>query len=65
MPFTPKRGRQRESVVLSFLLALLLLAESPIMTWWATGDKPWYLPYLIWLGIIALVAWVNVRVRRT
>jgi len=51
--------------MLSFLLALLLLAESPIMTWWATGDNPWYLPYLIWLGIIVLAAWVNVRARQS
>ncbi len=65
MQLSPRRDLQPDSIILSFLLAVLLLAASPITTWWAAGDKPWYLPYLIWLGIIALAAWVNLRAQRS
>ena len=46
-----------------FLLGLLLFA-SPLATWWAQLTPPWYVPYLIWLGIIVLTALVARRMRR-
>lgn len=47
-------NRHLDSVVLLFLFALFLLI-SPFTTWWAADDSPWYLPYLIWLGLILLI----------
>lgn len=48
-----------DSVVLLFLIVVLLLAATPVTTWWATGTNPWYVPYLIWLLIIALTVWMQ------
>ncbi len=42
-----------DRVILLFLLALFLLL-SPIVQWWASDNSPWYSPYLIWAGLIAL-----------
>ena len=57
----PPRPRVRlDWLVLLFLFALLVFA-SPAVTWWASADKPWYLPYLIWLALIALAAWLYRR----
>lgn len=55
--YQPKNASDK--VFLLFLIAVLLLAASPVTTWWATGDNPWYIPYLIWLFIIALTLWMQ------
>jgi hypothetical protein len=34
---------------------------SPLVRWWAADDSPWYLPYLLWLLLIVLAAWVVQR----
>ena len=34
-----------------FLLALLAFA-SPFTEWWGGINRPWYLPYLLWLLVI-------------
>lgn len=60
MRLPPDTGRHLDSTVLLFLFALFLLV-SPLVQWWASDDNPWYLPYLIWFGIITLVAWVQQR----
>ncbi len=44
-------------------LFIVLLLVSPMLTWWAAPSSPWYLPYLLWLGIILTIAWVNRRRR--
>ncbi len=54
--------RQRDKVILLFAFALFLLL-SPLLVWWASDDSPWYLPYLLWLMIIVLAAWVQRRNR--
>ncbi|MFA5626653.1 MAG: hypothetical protein WCX90_07330 [Thiohalomonadaceae bacterium] len=51
MPTIFPNERQLDRFVFLFLLALLLLA-SPLLDWWAVDDAPWYLPYLIWFGLI-------------
>jgi|HigsolmetaAR203D_1030402.scaffolds.fasta_scaffold26208_2 hypothetical protein len=54
-------GAVTESVAL-LLLALFLLT-SPFALWWIALTPPWYLPYLIWLAIIALIALLARRMR--
>jgi hypothetical protein len=49
-----------DRVLLLFLFAVFLVA-SPFTEWWADSGSPWYLPYLIWLVIIVLAAWLQQR----
>ncbi|MBI3900505.1 MAG: hypothetical protein HY308_19790 [Gammaproteobacteria bacterium] len=51
-------SRGLDSVVLLFLFGLFLLF-SPFTFWWAAHARVWYLPYLLWLGFIALIAIVS------
>lgn len=60
MRLPPETGPHLDSTILLFLLAIFLFV-SPLVQWWASDDSPWYLPYLIWFGIITLVAWVQQR----
>ena len=55
-----KGGRGRDAVIFILLLALFLVV-SPMLTWWATPERPWYLPYLVWGGIVLLVYLVQCR----
>ncbi len=50
-----EHGRSIDSAIL-LLLAALILFLSPFTDWWARDDSPWYLPYLLWLGLIGLIA---------
>ncbi len=54
--------RQLDKVILLFAFALFLLV-SPLLVWWASDDSPWYLPYLLWLVIIVLAAWLQLGKR--
>lgn len=56
MPRDP--ARRLDSSVLLFLFALFLWI-SPVLVLWARDSSPWYLLYLLWLIVIALIAWVN------
>ena len=60
MAFRPVSGRRIDSVVLLFLFGLFLFF-SPFAYWWAAVASVWYLPYLLWLGFIGLIAWVAGR----
>ena len=53
----PESGDQRylDRVLISFALALALLLP-PLLELWMAPSAPWYLPYLVWLGLIALTA---------
>lgn len=51
-----------ESVLLA-LVALFLLASS-FATWWMQLAPPWYFSYLIWLGLIGLIAVLGRRLGR-
>lgn len=59
MPLGSNNGNDRsiDSVVLLFLLGLFLFL-SPFTSWWAAVASVWYLPFLLWAGFIALIAWV-------
>ena len=42
--------------VLLLFLAFLFLLLSPLSHWWAADNAPWYLPFLLWFGVIVLAA---------
>lgn len=52
--------RHYDGVLFVLVVALFALAP-PLVEWWATPDRPWYLPYLIWAAIIG----AGLALRRT
>ncbi|HEX5514629.1 MAG TPA: hypothetical protein VFY81_09560 [Gammaproteobacteria bacterium] len=62
MPVTSDHSAASESLLLA-LLALFLLA-SPFAVWWMRQAPPWHFIYLIWLGLIVLVAALGRRLGR-
>lgn len=55
------RSSRLDGVLLLLVLALFLFA-SPFTAWWAGIAPAWYLPFLLWGLLIALVAvhqWVQ------
>ncbi|MCG8429270.1 MAG: hypothetical protein MI754_18110 [Chromatiales bacterium] len=54
--------KQRESTFLLALFVIFIFA-SPLTFWWANDDHPWFLPYLLWLLIILIGAWLTKRHR--
>ena len=58
----PDRERQIDKTLLLGLF-ILLLFTTPMLAWWGNPDSPWYQPYLLWLGIILIIAWVHRRGR--
>jgi len=58
MPKYQEPEQQRESTLLLVLFALFLFA-SPFTIWWASDYNPWFLPYLLWLLIIMIGAWLS------
>ena len=58
---SPSRPKVRlDWLALLFVFSLFVFV-SPAITWWASTDKPWFLPYVIWLVLIALVGWAYGR----
>lgn len=57
MPRQQDPEQHQESTLLLFLFALFLFA-SPFTAWWASDHNPWFLPYLLWLLIILIGAWL-------
>ena len=55
--------RPTEITVVVVLISLLVLLP-PLFTLWIDVDLPWYLPYLVWLGIILLSAWLQRVLRK-
>lgn len=51
------------ATVVVFLVALFVFA-SPFTDWWADIGPPWYVPYLMWLGITLATAAITRRIRR-
>jgi uncharacterized membrane protein len=47
--------RPTEITIIVVLISLLVLLP-PLSTFWINVDSPWYLPYLVWFGIILLSA---------
>ncbi|MCP5419225.1 MAG: hypothetical protein H6970_01715 [Gammaproteobacteria bacterium] len=51
---SPNHAQRRDAVLLLLIFAAFMLA-SPFFRWLATSDRPWYLPYLVWGGIIVFI----------
>ncbi|MFX8723610.1 hypothetical protein ABTM71_19285, partial [Acinetobacter baumannii] len=49
-----------DRLVLPVLAALVLLL-SPAVRLWASPDRPWWLLFVLWTGLIALIAWAGWR----
>lgn len=60
MRLGPNNSHRLDSVVLLLLFGLFLFF-SPFTFWWAAMSSTWYLPYLLWLGLIGTIAWVMRR----
>jgi hypothetical protein len=63
MPTLPELDKLKERTLLLLLLTLLLFA-SPLTIAWAWGGAPWILPYLLWLLLIGIGAWLHYRYGR-
>ncbi len=55
--------RPTEITIVVLLISLLILLP-PLFTLWISIDSPWYLPYLVWLGIILLSYWLQRLLRK-
>jgi methyl-accepting chemotaxis protein len=58
-PMPDPRGQEHATdlVVIGFGLALLLLF-TPLRELWARDHAPWWAPFAIWAGLVALGAWL-------
>ncbi len=50
--------RPTEITIVVLLIALLVLLP-PLLRLWISADAAWFLPYLVWAGIIALAYWLQ------
>ena len=50
--------RPTEITVVVLIVALLVLLP-PLLRLWVSPDAPWFLPYLVWLGVIGLAFWLQ------
>ncbi len=56
----PETDPPADVLVLLILFGILLFA-SPLVFWWTDAKSPWYVPYLLWLLLIGLGAWLSGR----
>lgn len=54
----PESNRYLDAVVVVFICAAFIFL-SPFLIIWSLPVAPWYLPYLLWLGVIAFAALVQ------
>ena len=50
------------TIVVAFVALLVLLP--PLSRLWLDESSPWYLPYLIWFGLIVLAYWLQRLLRK-
>jgi hypothetical protein len=55
--------RSTEITIVVVMIALLLLLP-PLSSLWFAVRSPWYLPYLVWFGIILLSYWLQRLLRK-
>ncbi len=63
MPLHASESRTTEITVIVVLISLLILLP-PLLEYWGDGSNPWYTPYLVWSGIIALTYFLQKLLRR-
>jgi len=55
--------RATEITIVVVLISLLILLP-PLSGIWLAIDSPWYLPYIVWFGIILLSFWLQRLLRK-
>ncbi len=50
--------RYLDAVLVAFLIATALFVP-PFVLVWTASSSPWYVPYLLWLGVIGLTLLVD------
>jgi len=55
--------RSTEITIVMVVVASLVLLP-PLSTLWLGDHSPWFLPYLVWLGIILLSYWLQRLLRK-
>ena len=55
--------RPTEITVVVVIVAMLVFMP-PLTRLWFAEDAPWYLPYLVWTGIILLCYWLQHKLRK-
>lgn len=58
MASPPDKRKYLDSVLIVFVLASTLFVP-PFITTWARPGAPWFLPYIVWFGVIVLIALVQ------
>jgi len=53
MPSNSSESRPTEITVIVVLMAILILLP-PVLDLWIDSLNAWYMPYLVWLGLIVL-----------
>jgi H+/Cl- antiporter ClcA len=57
-------SKPRQDHTLILLLFAVFVLVSPIKAIWAGAAAPWYAPFLVWGGLIAMTFWRERRERR-
>jgi len=52
----PDKSRAAEPALWAFAVSLVLLA-GPVRALWATPERGWAAPFLVWVVVIAIGAW--------
>lgn len=60
----PSANAKFLDLVLVIFVAAAFLFASPVHLLWMTPEAPWYVPYLIWLGVIVVTGVVHHRRHR-
>lgn len=60
--FTSELRPTEITIVVVIVAALVLLP--PLTGLWLSEDAPWYLPYLVWFGVILLSYWLQRLLRK-
>jgi hypothetical protein len=63
VPYSSSDFRPTETTIVAVLISLLLLLP-PLHGLWFELDSPWFLPYLVWFGIILLSFWLQRLLRK-